>query len=125
MALTGDGAMQEGCVQSTRDIIRDRGYILLTFKVHEEDGQYVSECDELGVASCGDTIQEAFDALEDAVTLYLETLDEEGERDRVLAERGIHIVPGDLPLDGDEVQVRVRPNEYVSPHLVRVPTDAA
>ncbi|MGH2584193.1 MAG: type II toxin-antitoxin system HicB family antitoxin [Dehalococcoidia bacterium] len=112
-------------MQSTRDMVQDRGYILLTFKVHEEDGQYVSECDELGVASCGDTIQEAFDAIEDAVTSYLETLEEEGERERVFAERGIRILPGDLPLDGVEVQVRVPPNEYVSPHPMRVPTDVA
>jgi hypothetical protein len=77
------------------------------------------------VASCGDTIDEAFDALEDAVTLYLDTLEEEGGRERVFAERGIRIVPGDLPRDGDEIQARTRPNEYVSPHPMRVPTDVA
>ena len=62
------------------------GYIILTFKVHAEDGQYVSECPELGVASCGDTIDKAFKAVQDATAVYLETLTDEGETERVMTE---------------------------------------
>jgi predicted RNase H-like HicB family nuclease len=37
----------------------------------ESDG-YVSKCPELGVASCGDTFEEAVFNLKEAVDLYLE-----------------------------------------------------
>jgi predicted RNase H-like HicB family nuclease len=37
-----------------------------------EGGVYVSKCPELGVASCGDTVEEAMANLREAVELYLE-----------------------------------------------------
>jgi predicted RNase H-like HicB family nuclease len=100
------------------------GYIVLTLKVHEEDGQYVSECVELGVASCGETIDEAFDAIKDATAVYLTTLEDEGELEGVLAERGVRVVPGEPPEDGREVQVTARLREYVSLQTVPLPVPA-
>ncbi len=44
----------------------------LTATVWREGDQYVSRCPELGVASCGDTPDQAIDALREAVELYLE-----------------------------------------------------
>jgi len=44
----------------------------LTAVVWKEDGGYVSKCSELGVASCGDTVQEARSNLKEAVELFLE-----------------------------------------------------
>lgn len=96
----------------------------MTLKVHKEGDQYVSECVELGVASCGDTLEEAFEAIKDATAVYLDTLEDEGERERVFAERGITVLPGEPPADGREVSVRVRPDEYVSPETVRIPVPA-
>jgi predicted RNase H-like HicB family nuclease len=116
--------MLEACVSQVDKVIRSPGYILLTFKVHEEDGLYVSECEELQVASFGDTIEEAFNALEDAVIVYLNALDDEGDRERVFAERGIEIIPGQPELNGEAVPVLARPHEYVSPHPMRIPTGA-
>ena len=43
----------------------------LTAVIRSEDGQYVSLCPELGVASCGDTPEEARDMLREALELYL------------------------------------------------------
>ena len=40
--------------------------------VWKEEGGYVSKCPELGVASCGDTLEGAIDNLKEAVALYLE-----------------------------------------------------
>jgi predicted RNase H-like HicB family nuclease len=37
-----------------------------------EGDAYVSKCPELGVASCGDTVEEAMANLREAVELYLE-----------------------------------------------------
>jgi predicted RNase H-like HicB family nuclease len=50
----------------------------LTATVWQEGDQYVSRCPELGVASCGDTADEAVDALREAVELYLENAKELG-----------------------------------------------
>jgi predicted RNase H-like HicB family nuclease len=44
----------------------------LTAVVWREEGGYVSKCPELGVASCGDTVQEARMNLKEAVVLFLE-----------------------------------------------------
>jgi len=44
----------------------------LTAVVWEEEGQYVSHCPELGVASCGSDATGALKALREAVELYLE-----------------------------------------------------
>jgi predicted RNase H-like HicB family nuclease len=44
----------------------------LTATVWQEGQQYVSRCPELGVASSGDSPDEALEALREAVELYLE-----------------------------------------------------
>lgn len=51
---------------------------ILTAVLWEEDGVYVSKCPELGVASCGDTPDEALVNLKEAVELYLENAKELG-----------------------------------------------
>ncbi|HLZ68930.1 MAG TPA: type II toxin-antitoxin system HicB family antitoxin [Dehalococcoidia bacterium] len=64
------------------------GYVLLTFRVRAEDGQFAAYCDELGVASCGDTVQDAFRAIEEATLLYLNVLnviEDGGERENRLS----------------------------------------
>ena len=45
--------------------------IRLTVSIWEEDGVYVSRCQELEVASCGDSPQEALDNIREAIDLYL------------------------------------------------------
>ncbi|WP_342678073.1 type II toxin-antitoxin system HicB family antitoxin, partial [Methanofollis sp. UBA420] len=44
----------------------------LTAALWEEEKIYVSKCPEIGVASCGDTPDEALAHLKEAVELYLE-----------------------------------------------------
>ena len=101
------------------------GHILVTFRVRAEDGQYAAYCDELGVASCGDTVQDAFHAIEEATLLYLNVIEEGGELERILAEQNIPLLPGEPAEDAAEVVVRARPDEYVSPHAVVIPAAAA
>ncbi len=69
---------------------RNRKVILkLSILVRKEGRQYSSWCPELDVASCGDTIEEASENLQDAIDIYLTTLAEEGELQKVLEERGL------------------------------------
>ena len=43
----------------------------LTVSIWEEEGVYVSRCQELEVSSCGDSPQEALDNIREAIDLYL------------------------------------------------------
>ena len=81
--------------------------VVLTSVVEPEDDMFVSTCIELGTASCGDTIQEAFENLDEAIAVHLNALEELGETERVFHERGIEIlrspieetVPRPVPID--------------------------
>ena len=54
-----------------------------TAVVWKEAEGYVSKCPELGVASCGDTFDEALRNLREAVDLYLENAKELGIMDDI------------------------------------------
>ena len=69
------------------------GYIILTGVVEPEDGQYVSYCRELGTSSCGDTIQEAINNLDDAIQVHLDGLIETDHLESFLRERKVRIEP--------------------------------
>lgn len=98
-----------------------RGYITVTFLAHRdaETKQYVSQCVELGVSTSGKDLDQAFDRILEATLLYLNTLEEVGERERVLSERGLHIISGE-PTD-EEADVRIRPEEYAARRNLPVP----
>ena len=87
------------------------GYIAVEFVVTKEGKQYSSWCPELDIASCGDSPEEAVKNLGDALELYLNTLDEEGEREQVFKERDIRIVRIDEP---------VIPTSFVTQYRQRV-----
>ncbi len=89
----------------------EQQYVTLTFRAFPEDGEYVGECVELGVTSCGETAGVALNAAIDATSLYLAAIEEEGERQRVFAERGIQIATSDT--DG-AATILVRPCDVVT-----------
>ena len=67
------------------------GTILLTEVAEQEGDQFAVQCPELGIASCGDSIEEAFGNIREAIALHLNVLEELGDRERVFRERGIEI----------------------------------
>jgi len=87
------------------------GYIAVEFVITKEGKQYSSWCPELDIASCGDSPEEAVRNLGDALELYLNTLEEEGEQKKVFEERGIQIVSADEP---------VIPTSFVTQYRQRV-----
>ena len=62
-------------------------------------------CRELGTASCGDTITEAFDNLREAIELNIEGMEEVGELERTLREHNIRIDRNPPKQDGVDVNV--------------------
>lgn len=89
-------------------------FIVLTIKIHQEDGYFVAECEELGVPSFGTSHEDALEAIRDAVKLYVNTLEFEGERERVFAEKGIELIPAER-LSDHTVSVRAHADECVIP----------
>jgi predicted RNase H-like HicB family nuclease len=85
------------------------GYVVLTGIVEKEGSQYVSNCRELGTSSCGDTVDEAFENLGDAIGVHINALIETGELPRVFRERNIRI---DLEPPPDELAITVSPGKF-------------
>ena len=75
------------------------GYVVLTGYAEAEEDGFNAYCPELGVASCGDTVAEVLDGLQDALAVYLEGLAEIGELKRVFAAKGVAIQTGPMPAD--------------------------
>ena len=76
-------------------------YVTLTMTVEGADGQYAAHCIELGTASCGDTLDEAFENIKEAVIVDITALEEIGEREHFFNEHGIEIkqrIKEDIPL---------------------------
>ncbi len=94
----------------------EKGYVVLTFRLYPEGPQWVSECVELGTASCGDTIEEALANIQDATVLYFNTIEENGSRGRVFRDRGVRVMRGEPPPLA-EVRGRARPNELLTPYV--------
>lgn len=98
------------------------GYIKLTYEVTQEGKQFVSRCVELGTASCGDTLDDAFENIADATIEYLNAIEELGERSRVFIEKGIEITdhpPASVLRDYD-----LAPGTFVSSQVTTVPVPA-
>ncbi len=97
------------------------GMIFVMEIVEPEGDQFVSYCRELGTTSCGDTVDEAFKNLDEAIAVHLEALLEVGELHQFLRERNINIVavPDD---DLQELNLPVPLGRIVSvaPHPVPV-----
>ena len=80
------------------------GYFVLT-NVAERDGDgFVAACFELGSVGSGDSLEEAFENLERAVSVQLEALVEADEWERVFKENGVEVVSS---VDDAEISSRV------------------
>ena len=71
--------------------------VILTEMVEPDSGKFASYCLELGIASCGDTEQEAYDRIREAIELQLNALEEMGLREQEFEERGIEVVWEEVP----------------------------
>lgn len=63
--------------------------ILSVALTSEPEGGYSVLCTDLGVASQGETVEEALQNIKEAVELYLETAEEIGIMDEVLEKLGL------------------------------------
>ena len=68
---------------------RKKQYIIVTHVIKKEDDQYVATCPEFDVSSFGKTVEEANDNLKEAISLYLEGIEELTVRDQIFKEKSI------------------------------------
>ena len=66
-------------------------FIMVTLVIAKKGAQYTSECQELGTTSCGRTKEEALENVRDATVLYLNTLEDLGEFERLLKSKGVPV----------------------------------
>ena len=95
------------------------GFIVVTFHIYPENGNFVSVCPELDVASCGDTVEEARKNIQEATLLYLNTIEEKGERERIFRKRDIAIHPA----KPKGHMVRASLGEFVIPSAIMMPDE--
>ena len=69
------------------------GYVLLTVRLQNEDDVWTAKCLELGTSTFGDTLEEAEDAISEAIEWHLDALGKHGERERFFSEHGITVYP--------------------------------
>jgi predicted RNase H-like HicB family nuclease len=73
---------------------RDMMEFTFEAEIWSEEGKYVARANPLNVLTCGDTREEAEEALLEAVELFLETAEEMGTLQDILAEAGYAPIQG-------------------------------
>ena len=101
----------------------DGGYVVLTGTVQWDEVAYWSRCPELGVASCGDTVEEVLDGLAEAIEVYLEDWDDPEDLARMLRENGVEIETGPRP--NASVKASVPVGKIVRVYVQPIPVPAA
>lgn len=66
--------------------------IILSYIIKEDEGGFSAHCKELDVCSQGNTVEEAKENLNEAVGLYLSSIEELGIRKQVFKEKNIKIL---------------------------------
>ena len=94
--------------------------VVLTGTVEKEGNQFVSICPELDIASFSDTVEDAFDMLEEALEVHLEALVDIGTLDLELRECGV-TVREDAPCEGEEVTLSVVPGKIYRAYVMKIP----
>jgi len=102
------------------------GYVELTVKLaKEDDGRWTAECLELGTAGFGDTLDEAFEIINDLVALHLNALEDAGQCRAFLREHGITFHRLQTKRKPARRECRVGANEFVGVLTERVSLAAA
>ena len=103
------------------------GFVVLNVTIRAADGQYAARCVELGTATCGETRDEAWENILDAVEHHLNALEELGIRDRVFEEAGVEVFSLTEPSEGTGTWRPLgtpRPSHHPLPMRVPMPAHA-
>ena len=99
------------------------GYVVLTGYTEPEDDGFNAYCPELGVATCGDTVEEVLDGLQDALEVYIEDGADLGILERDFQKGGVEVKTGPLPTDSVTVSLPI--GKTVRVYILPIPVPAA
>jgi len=83
-----------------------KGYIEVTVKFSEENGQWVALCLELGTSAFGDTFEEAKEAIHDLMLLHLDSLESVDARKAFFKKHNIKLHRKEPKINTSKVSVR-------------------
>jgi predicted RNase H-like HicB family nuclease len=101
-------------------------YVKLTVIIQKDtaDDLWLARCVELGTSTFGDTIDEAEDAIIEAIDLHIEGLVEEGELFRFFSENNIPLFE-EKPVAVTPVYAPLTPNTYTHPFIKSIDKNLA
>ena len=97
------------------------GYIEVTIRFFEEEGQWTAQCVELGTATCADSLEEAEEAIVEMVLLHLNALEDIGTCHEFLKQHGVRFHKGSADRKSRRKDVRLRVGEFGSRKRIPFP----
>lgn len=99
--------------------MKTAGFVILTLALRHEEGCWTAECLELGTSTFADTLEEAQEAILEALQLHLQTLADVGELRRFFQKHHItfHSV---RPSPRSEVRIPLGEDTYYKPVIQRI-----
>ena len=94
-------------------------YVLTVYFEREDDGRWTAECKELGTATYGKSLEEANEAIEEAIKLHIDGLCEAGEIKRFFKENNVRLFnkePGSIKYESP-VNKPQHPLTFVQPKI--------
>ena len=104
--------------------MRVAGFIQLTVKISREDDGWVAVCEELGVSTCDDSLDQILEEIRALIVQHLNALERNGVRAAFFKKHGIHIHRGVRAASSRRVSLPVRPGELVTRVTERLPVSA-
>jgi predicted RNase H-like HicB family nuclease len=99
-----------------RDAVARSKFVVLTAVVHRDADDWIARCEELGTAVSGRTLPVAMRRLAGAIELHIRALQEVGELDVTLAERGVKVREGPMRAGGVHLDVAgLEPGRFATP----------
>lgn len=99
-----------------------QGFVVLTLMFREVGKRWTGICQELGTATNSRTLKRTHKELCELVTLHLNSLEVEGERERFFSEHGIKFYTDEATPTEVERQVPVDTEDYIHAHRVPILT---
>ena len=103
--------------------MKHRCYIKVTVIFQQEsDGRWTAECQELGTATFGNSLEEAREFIKEAIELHLNSLERNGQRERFFQENGIVLIKDKPPQNVDIENVPVNRHIFAQPSFFPIHT---
>jgi hypothetical protein len=95
-------------------------YFTLTYRITEDNGLYSGFCEELGLATCADNLDESKRRLDKISLMAIDTATKNGEIDEYLKSKNIVMHTTKKDLAPAKCSVCIQPDEWISSQMREV-----